>query len=53
MHLSLKDVVYTPAEKKLYLIFEFADQDLKRYLDKNKTNLTTYLIKVQHTVLVA
>jgi len=28
----LKDVNYVPIEKKLYLIFEFSDQDLKKYM---------------------
>lgn len=47
LSVSLQDVVYYPSEKKLYLIFEFLDQDLKRYLDKNKHNLTPYMIKVR------
>jgi len=42
---NLRDVVYYPSEKKLYLIFEYLDQDLKRYLDQNKHNLSPYMIK--------
>ena len=29
---ALKDVVYTPNEKKLFLIFDYLDYDLKKYL---------------------
>jgi cyclin-dependent kinase 2 len=42
----MKEVIYTPSEKKLYLIFEFVDQDLKKYLEKNKHNLTQHQIKL-------
>eukprot|EP01017_Pseudomicrothorax_dubius_P049895 TRINITY_DN934_c0_g1_i1.p1 TRINITY_DN934_c0_g1~~TRINITY_DN934_c0_g1_i1.p1 ORF type:complete len:313 (+),score=117.52 TRINITY_DN934_c0_g1_i1:172-1110(+) len=42
---ALKDVVYYPSEKKLYLIFEYLDQDLKKYLDVNKNNLTPHMIR--------
>ena len=27
----LKDVSYVPAEKRLYIIFEYVEQDLKKY----------------------
>ena len=37
---QLKDVVYTPSEKKLYLIFDFLDYDLKKFLDIHKNSLT-------------
>lgn len=30
---NLEKVIYEPKEKKLHLIFEFVDQDLKKYLD--------------------
>lgn len=43
---SLKDVTYLPGEKKLHIIFEFVEQDLKKYLSKNKYNLTEHQIKV-------
>lgn len=43
---SLLDVIYKPAEKKLYLIFEFVEQDLKKFLRSNKNNLTEHQIKV-------
>ena len=42
---QLKDVVYTPQEKKLYLIFEFSDYDLKKYLDIHKNSLSQIQIK--------
>lgn len=34
----LKDVIYVPAEKKLNIIFEFVEQDLKKFLNQNKHN---------------
>lgn len=43
---GLKEVVYQPNEKKLYLIFEYVEQDFKKYLDQNKHNLTPQQIKV-------
>ena len=45
---SMRDVNYIPSEKKLYIIFEFMEQDLKKYLSKNKYNLTEHQIKVRH-----
>ena len=30
---GLKEVVYQPNEKKLYLIFEYVEMDFKKYLD--------------------
>ena len=36
MLFRLLDVVYRPAEKKLYLIFEYLDYDLKKYLELKK-----------------
>lgn len=45
--LSLYDVVHT--EKKLTLVFEFLDQDLKKYLDACGDNgLEVYTIKVHN-----
>lgn len=43
---GLKEVVYQPNEKKLYLIFEYVEQDFKKFLDQNKHNLTISQIKV-------
>jgi hypothetical protein len=43
----LKEVVYQPSEKKLHLIFEYVEQDFKKYLDQNKHTLTNYQIKVE------
>jgi cyclin-dependent kinase 2 len=40
------EVVYHPNEKKLHLIFEFADYDLKKYLSHNKTTITSHQIKL-------
>lgn len=40
---SLKDVVHQ--EGKLYLVFEYLDQDLKRYLDATKGKITKLLVK--------
>jgi len=36
---SLKDVTYVPSEKRLYIIFEYIEQDLKKFLNLNKHNL--------------
>lgn len=41
----LKDVIYVPADKKLNIIFEFVEQDLKKFLNQNKHNLTPHIIK--------
>lgn len=35
-----------PSEKKLNLIFEFLDYDLKKYLSENKQTITAYQIKL-------
>lgn len=40
------DIIYSPNEKKLHLIFEFADYDLKKYLKVNQSNVTPYQIKL-------
>jgi serine/threonine protein kinase len=40
------EVVYSPNEKKLHLIFEFADYDLKKYLKANSQTVTNYQIKL-------
>lgn len=42
---KLQNVVYTPNEKKLYLIFDFLDYDLKKFLDLHKNTLTPLQIK--------
>lgn len=41
---TLKDVIY--ADNRLYLVFEYLDQDLKRYMDGCKTGLDSTLVKV-------
>lgn len=43
---ELLDVIYT--EERLYLVFEYLDIDLKKYLDKCKRKLESDLIKVLH-----
>ncbi len=40
------DIIYSPGEKKLHLIFEFAEYDLKKYLKLNSNNITSYQIKL-------
>lgn len=40
----LKELVH--GEKKLYLIFEYLDHDLKKFLDLNGSPLPPYLVKV-------
>lgn len=40
------DIIYSPNEKKLHLIFEFADYDLKKYLKLNSSTITSYQIKL-------
>jgi len=41
----LKDVIHT--ERKLTLVFEYLDQDLKKYLDQNRGHLEPLTIKVR------
>jgi len=43
---NLKELVH--GEKKLYLIFEYLDHDLKKFLDLNGTALPPYLVKVKN-----
>ena len=45
---SLIDIIYSPNGKKLHLIFEFADNDLKKYLKLSSSNVTSY----QMTLLI-
>lgn len=40
------DVIYTPSEKKLHLVFEYADYDLKKYLSQNKNTITQQQIRL-------
>lgn len=40
------DIIYSPNEKKLHLIFEFADYDLKKYLKMNGQTINSYQIKL-------
>lgn len=39
------DVIYVPNEKKLHLIFEYAEYDLKKYLSAHKTTMTNHQVK--------
>jgi cyclin-dependent kinase 2 len=43
---SLRDVVYFPNEKKLFLIFDYVEKDLKKYLEANKHTMTPKMIKM-------
>jgi len=43
---DLKDLIH--GEKKLYLIFEYLDHDLKKFLDFNGTPLPPLLVKVNN-----
>lgn len=40
------DIIYSPNEKKLHLIFEFAEYDLKKFLKLNLSSITPYQIKL-------
>ena len=42
---NLIDLIH--GEKKLYLVFEFMDYDLKKFLDQNGTALPPQLVKVK------
>lgn len=42
---NLKEIVFQPDQKKLYLIFEFVEYDLKKYMRKNKRSMTKQGIK--------
>jgi len=42
----LKEVNYGPSEKKLHLIFEYVDYDLKKYMAENKHKITEDQIKL-------
>jgi hypothetical protein len=48
--LSLYDVIHT--EKKLTLVFEFSDQDLKNYIDDNSGEVAPETVKVCVVVVV-
>lgn len=41
---NLIDLIH--GDRKLYLVFEFMDYDLKKFLDKNGTPLPSNLVKV-------
>lgn len=43
---QLKEVVYIPTEKKLNLIFELVEYDMKKYLSENKHTMTSYQVKL-------
>ena len=40
------DVIYLPIEKKLHLVFEFAEQDLKKCLSSNRNTITGQQIRL-------
>ena len=42
---TLRDVVYNPNEKKLFLIFDYLDYDLKKYLSLHKNQMTDLQIR--------
>lgn len=50
---GLKEVIYQPNEKKLYLVFEYVEQDFKKFLDQNKHNLTLQQIKVRSFISIS
>ena len=39
-------MIYLPGEKKLHLVFEYAEHDLKRYLSQNKNTITKQQIRL-------
>jgi serine/threonine protein kinase len=43
---NLMDIVHVAASKKLYMVFEFLDMDLKKYLDSVKRTLPTEVVQV-------
>lgn len=47
---ELKDLIH--GDKKLYLIFEFLDHDLKKFLDLNVNQLPGQLVKVSYIFYV-
>lgn len=49
----LLDIVH--ADQKLYLVFEFLDMDLKRYIDtgnKSLTPITPEIVKVRFSIVI-
>lgn len=40
------DVIYVPCEKKLHLVFEYAEHDLKKFMSQNKNTLTHQQIRL-------
>jgi serine/threonine protein kinase len=43
---NLMDIVHVATSKKLYMVFEFLDMDLKKYLDSVKRTLPTDVVQV-------
>jgi hypothetical protein len=43
---NLMDIVHVAVNKKLYMVFEFLDMDLKKYLDSVKRALPTDVVQV-------
>lgn len=46
---ELQDVIYT--EERLYLVFEYLDIDLKKYIDACTSKLDPNLIKVHNKII--
>ena len=45
----LIDVLHNNGDKKLHLVFEYLDQDLKKYIDSLKSQpMAHHVIKVRH-----
>ena len=42
----MREVNYLPSEKKLHLIFDYIDYDLKKYMSEHKHTVTSYQIKL-------
>ena len=47
---NLVDLIH--GDKKLYLVFEFLDHDLKKFLDQNGTALPNQLVKVNKELII-
>ncbi|MFN9981681.1 MAG: protein kinase domain-containing protein, partial [bacterium] len=43
---KLRELVYVPSEKKLNLIFDYLDYDLKKYMKLNSSTITNDQIKI-------
>jgi len=43
---NLMDILHVPTSKKLYMVFEFLDMDLKKFLDNVKKTVPIDVVKV-------